>query len=176
MEYILSICACTHTYSKKMIEYIQFNFYLEHFLLFFNFLFHKIHCLYCIQITMDDLNEKLLNEFNIKPCKIKLDNVCLKKIGISCTITDEKNKTLKCALKQTDLNSFSVKIISNSFELMNEDAENRSSKKAKFSVMTNKSNRPDKSANLQNVGLKRIRSANNTPESVIDIVQGQKHF
>lgn len=56
----------------------------------------------------------------------------------------------------------------------NEDKENRPSKKVRFHeslVTTNKSNRPDKSADVQNVGLKRLRSTNHTSEPIDDIAR-----
>lgn len=81
------------------------------------------------------LNDRFLKEFKIKPCRVKLDDVCFKKIRMTCSVTDEKNVKVYSNLKQTGMNTFSIKIHSKRSNEVNEN-EIRPAKKGKFSDST----------------------------------------
>lgn len=82
------------------------------------------------------LNSRLLKESKVKPCRVQLKNDSFSKIRMACSATDEKNVKLICDLKQTGMNSFTIKINSKHFK---EDKENKTppSKKVKFSDSVN---------------------------------------
>lgn len=56
------------------------------------------------------LLQELIRKFEIKPCKVVLSNGHFSKIKMGCTVSDENRKTIPCVLRQTGLNTFSIKI------------------------------------------------------------------
>lgn len=83
-------------------------------------------------MTENCLYKRLLKQFNIKSCRVQLENLSFSKIRMACSATDEKNVKFICDVKQTGMNSFTIKVNAKQF---NEDKENEipSSKKVKFS-------------------------------------------
>lgn len=72
--------------------------------------------------------EKILKQFKINPCLVKLDRVIFSKINIRCT---EVN--LQCDMKQENRNTFSIKIKRKINDHVDEIDEANPKKKVKFS-------------------------------------------
>lgn len=62
-------------------------------------------------MDFNKVNEKLLNKFDIKPCRVKLQRIAISDIRISCSEqTTMENIDLKWSLTQENPNTFSLKI------------------------------------------------------------------
>lgn len=55
--------------------------------------------------------EKILKNFNIKPCRVNLTKMEFSKIRIACSAhSSDRNEKLSCDLSQENTNTFSLKI------------------------------------------------------------------
>lgn len=86
-------------------------------------------------------NDRFLKEFNIKPCRVRLDRGNFSKIRMTCKATSsEKHVKLICDMKQTGINTILIKVATK--RPINEELDEiHPAKKANLSESTAAGNR-----------------------------------